>query len=100
MPRPDGRSPSELRPLTLTPDFLKYAEGSVLVCYGETRVVCAASVADEVPPFLENSNKGWVTGEYGMLPRSTHSRNSREAARGRQGGRTQEIQRLIGRALR
>jgi ribonuclease PH len=98
--RPSGRSPDQLRPITLDPGFSRYAEGSCLVKFGETHVLCTASVDEKVPPFLRNSGRGWVTAEYGMLPRSTHTRTDREAARGKQSGRTQEIQRLIGRALR
>jgi ribonuclease PH len=93
--RPDGRKPDELRAITITPDFSKYAEGSVLIAAGETQVICTASVEEKVPPFLEGKNKGWVTAEYAMLPRSTHTRSGRNP-----GGRGQEIQRLIGRALR
>jgi ribonuclease PH len=89
-----------MRPVIFTPDFTKHAEGSVLAEYGDTRVLCTASVEGRVPPWMRGAGHGWVTGEYGMLPRSTHSRSGREAARGRQGGRTQEIQRLIGRSLR
>ena len=100
MTRTDGRSPSELRPTKITPGFLVHAEGSVLVEVGRTRVVCSASVEDRVPPFLRNSGKGWVTAEYGMLPRATSTRTQREASAGKVGGRTQEIQRLIGRSLR
>jgi len=100
MPRPSGRAVDQLRPVTLTPGFSKYAEGSCLVKCGETHVLCTASVEEKVPPFLRNTGAGWVTAEYGMLPRSTHTRSDREAARGKQSGRTQEIQRLIGRALR
>jgi ribonuclease PH len=100
MTRSDGRSASELRPTRLTPGFLLHAEGSVLIEVGRTRVVCAASVEDRVPPFLRNSGKGWVTAEYGMLPRATTTRTQREATAGKVGGRTQEIQRLIGRSLR
>src|SRR5579871_5686516 len=100
MPRPSGRRPDELRAVTLTPGASRHAEGSCLVEFGGTRVMCTASVENNVPPFLRNSGKGWVTAEYGMLPRSTHTRSAREAARGKQSGRTQEIQRLIGRALR
>jgi ribonuclease PH len=99
-PRLDGRQPGELRPVTITPHFLRHAEGSVLIAFGGTRVVCAASVEDGVPGFLRGSGRGWVTAEYGMLPRATHTRSGREAARGKIGGRTQEIQRLIGRSLR
>jgi ribonuclease PH len=98
--RPSGRAADELRPMTLTPGFARHAEGSCLIRMGNTEVLCAASVEGRVPPFLRNSGQGWVTAEYGMLPRSTHTRGEREAARGRQSGRTQEIQRLIGRALR
>lgn len=95
-----GRGPRELRPVRITPGYLKHAEGSALVEFGDTRVVCTASVEDKVPPHLVGKGEGWVTAEYGMLPRSTHTRSPREAARGRQGGRTMEIQRLIGRSLR
>src|SRR5215831_3502403 len=98
--RPSGRAPDALRPVTLEPGFAKYAEGSCLARFGDTHVLCAATVEERVPPFLRNTGRGWVTAEYGMLPRSTHTRTDREAARGRQSGRTQEIQRLIGRALR
>ncbi|MGD8379977.1 MAG: ribonuclease PH [Gammaproteobacteria bacterium] len=98
--RPSGRSPDELRPIRLTRHFTRHAEGSVLAEFGDTQVLCTASVLDRVPGFLRNTGRGWVTAEYGMLPRSTGSRMDREAARGRQGGRTQEIQRLIGRSLR
>jgi len=98
--RPSGRAADELRNVRFLPDFTRHAEGSVLAEFGDTRVLCTASVEDRVPPWLRGRGSGWVTGEYGMLPRSTHSRSAREAARGRQGGRTQEIQRLIGRALR
>lgn len=100
MSRPSGRRPNELRPVILTPNASRYAEGSCLVQFGATRVLCTASVDAGVPPFLRNTGKGWVTAEYGMLPRATHSRSPREAAKGKQSGRTQEIQRLIGRALR
>src|ERR1041384_456215 len=93
--RADGRSPNQLRTVTITPDFNRYAEGSVLIAFGETRVICTASVEEKVPAFLEGQGKGWVTAEYGMLPRSTHTRSGRNT-----GGRGQEIQRLIGRALR
>jgi ribonuclease PH len=89
-----------LRAITLEPGFAKYAEGSCMTRFGDTHVLCTASVEERVPPFLRNTGTGWVTAEYGMLPRATHERNDREAARGRQGGRTQEIQRLIGRSLR
>jgi ribonuclease PH len=98
--RPSGRAAHELRPVSLQRGFTRHAEGSVLVAFGETRVLCTASVEERVPPFLKESGRGWVTAEYGMLPRSTNTRTDREAARGRQSGRTQEIQRLIGRALR
>jgi ribonuclease PH len=99
-PRTDGRAPGQLRDTLLTPGFLMHAEGSVLIEVGRTRVVCAASVEERVPPFLRNSGKGWVTAEYGMLPRATSTRTQREASAGKVGGRTQEIQRLIGRSLR
>jgi ribonuclease PH len=98
--RPSGRANDELRQVRLTRNYTKHAEGSVLVEFGDTKVLCTASVADRVPGFLRGTGKGWVTAEYGMLPRSTGSRMSREAARGKQGGRTLEIQRLIGRSLR
>jgi len=98
--RPSGRAADALRPISLTPGFARHAEGSCLIRMGNTEVLCAASVEGRVPPFLRNSGQGWVTAEYGMLPRATHTRGEREAARGRQSGRTQEIQRLIGRALR
>ena len=98
--RSDTRRANELRPTTMTPGYLPYAEGSVLVETGRTRIVCTASVEDRVPPFLRNSGKGWVTAEYGMLPRATTTRTQREASTGRVSGRTQEIQRLIGRSLR
>jgi ribonuclease PH len=100
MPRPSGRAVDQLRQVTLTPGFSKYAEGSCLVKFGDTHVLCTASTEDKVPPFLRNTGAGWITAEYGMLPRSTHTRTDREAARGKQSGRTQEIQRLIGRSLR
>jgi ribonuclease PH len=100
MTRIDGRSPSQLRPTSITPGFLAHAEGSVLIEVGRTKVICTASVEDRVPPFLRNTGKGWVTAEYGMLPRATSTRTQREASTGRVGGRTQEIQRLIGRSLR
>src|SRR3954468_6974154 len=93
--RPDGRKPDELRPITITPDFNRYAEGSVLIAFGETRVICTASVEEKIPPFLEGQGRGWITAEYAMLPRSTHTRSGRNP-----GGRGQEIQRLIGRSLR
>lgn len=100
MNRPSGRLPEELRPVRITRGYTKHAEGSVLVEFGDTKVICTASVDEKVPPFLRDSGQGWLTAEYGMLPRSTHTRTEREAARGRQSGRTQEIQRLIGRSLR
>jgi ribonuclease PH len=100
MPRSDGRAPDQLRPVKITRNYLKYAEGSCLIEMGETRVVCAASIDETVPPFLKGKGSGWVTSEYGMLPRAGTERSPREAARGRQGGRTLEIQRLIGRSLR
>jgi ribonuclease PH len=99
-PRPSGRAPDELRDLRITRHFTRHAEGSVLIQCGDTHVLCTASVEENVPPFLRNTGKGWVTAEYGMLPRATHTRSKREAASGKQGGRTLEIQRLIGRALR
>lgn len=98
--RTDGRAHDELRPVQITPGFLSYAEGSVLIEMGNTRVVCAASLEDRVPPFLRNSGQGWLTAEYAMLPRSTQTRSSREIGRGGPSGRTHEIQRLIGRSLR
>ena len=98
--RPSGRRPDELRSVRFTPRFTRHAEGSVLTEFGDTRVLCTASVEPKVPQFLKGRQQGWVTAEYGMLPRSTHTRTPREAARGKQGGRTQEIQRLIGRSLR
>ncbi len=98
--RPSKRKPGELRAVVLERHFTRHAEGSVLVAFGDTRVICTASVEEGVPGFLKGRGRGWVTAEYGMLPRSTHSRTDREAARGRQTGRTQEIQRLIGRSLR
>ena len=98
--RPNDRPLDGLRPVTLTPSVAKYAEGSCLAKFGDTHVLCTASVDENVPRWMRGSGKGWVTAEYGMLPRSTHSRNNREAARGKQGGRTVEIQRLIGRSLR
>ena len=98
--RPSGRAPDEMRPVSRETGASKYAEGSCLIRFGDTHVLCTASVEDSVPPWMRNSGKGWVTAEYGMLPRSTHSRTGREAARGKQTGRTQEIQRLIGRSLR
>ena len=98
--RPSNRAPDELRAVSLEPGVAKHAEGSCLARFGDTHVLCTASVIERVPPFLRNSGRGWVTAEYGMLPRSTGSRTDREAARGKQSGRTQEIQRLIGRSLR
>src|SRR5215831_6272153 len=98
--RPSGRAPDKMRSVTLEPGVAKYAEGSCLAKFGDTHVLCAATIEERVPPFLRNTGKGWVTAEYGMLPRATLSRTEREAARGRQSGRTQEIQRLIGRSLR
>jgi len=98
--RPSGRQPDQLRPVRFTRHFTKHAEGSVLVAFGDTQVICTASVEDRVPRFLKGKGQGWVTAEYGMLPRATGSRTGREAARGKQGGRTMEIQRLIGRSLR
>jgi len=98
--RPSGRQPGELRPVRIQRRYTRHAEGSVLVEFGDTRVLCTASVEERVPAFLKESGRGWVSAEYGMLPRSTNTRTEREAARGRQTGRTQEIQRLIGRALR
>src|ERR671939_629482 len=98
--RPSGRAPDALRPVSLEPGFAKYAEGSCLARFGDTHVLCMATIEERVPPFLRNTGRGWVTAEYGMLPRSTHTRTDREAARGRQSGRAQEIQRLIGRSLR
>ncbi|NOZ42209.1 MAG: ribonuclease PH, partial [Alphaproteobacteria bacterium] len=98
--RPSGRTNDQIRDVTLEMGFSKHAEGSCLIKCGDTHVLCTATLEDKAPPFLRDSGKGWVTAEYGMLPRSTHSRMGREAARGKQSGRTQEIQRLIGRALR
>jgi len=100
MTRPSGRSADELRQIEIITNFSKYAEGSCLIKCGDTHVLCSASVEERVPGWIKNTGKGWVTAEYGMLPRSTHSRMDREAARGKQSGRTQEIQRLIGRSLR
>jgi ribonuclease PH len=100
MNRSDGRSATDLRPTTITPGYLAHAEGSVLIEVGRTKVICTASVEDRVPPFLRNTGKGWVTAEYGMLPRATNTRTQRESSAGKVGGRTQEIQRLIGRSLR
>src|SRR6202163_761935 len=98
--RSDGRAPNEMRPVIIHPNFTKHAEGSVMIEVGDTRVVCTASVQEKVPPFLYKTGRGWVTAEYGMLPRATTERTEREASRGKQGGRTMEIQRLIGRSLR
>lgn len=98
--RPSHREPNQLRKIVITRQYTQHAEGSVLVEFGQTRVLCTASVVDGVPRFIKGKNEGWITAEYGMLPRSTHSRNEREASRGKQGGRTLEIQRLIGRSLR
>ena len=98
--RPSGRSADQLRPVRLETDVNKHAEGSCLACFGDTHVICTASIEDSVPGFMRNSGRGWITAEYGMLPRSTTTRSDREAARGKQGGRTLEIQRLIGRSLR
>ena len=98
--RLNHRAPNELRPITITPDFTMHAEGSVLIEVGHTKVICTASIDDKVPPFLRNTGKGWVTAEYGMLPRATNTRSGREAAAGKVGGRTMEIQRLIGRSMR
>jgi ribonuclease PH len=98
--RNDGRAPDQLRPVVIHPNFTKHAEGSVLIEVGDTRVVCTASIQEKVPPFLYRTGKGWITAEYGMLPRATTERVEREASRGKQGGRTMEIQRLIGRSLR
>jgi ribonuclease PH len=100
MTRPSRRAPDEMRPITIERRYTRHAEGSVLIAFGDTRVICTASVEEGVPGFLKGRGQGWVTAEYGMLPRSTHTRSDREAARGRQSGRTQEIQRLIGRSLR
>ncbi len=98
--RPTGRAPDEMRVITIEPGFTKHAEGSCLISFGDTRVLVTASIEDRVPPFMRGKGEGWVTAEYGMLPRSTHTRSNREAAKGKQSGRTQEIQRLIGRSLR
>lgn len=98
--RPSGRSADQMRELSMELGFSKYAEGSCLIKFGDTHVLCAATLEEKAPPFLRGSGKGWVTGEYGMLPRSTHGRMPREAAKGKQSGRTQEIQRLVGRSLR
>jgi ribonuclease PH len=100
MERPSGRAPTQLREISITRNFTRHAEGSVLVCFGDTQVICTASVEKGVPRFMRGEGRGWVTAEYGMLPRSTGSRMGREASRGKQGGRTVEIQRLIGRSLR
>jgi ribonuclease PH len=100
MPRSYQRNPNDLRPINITRRYTKHAEGSVLIAMGDTKVLCTASVEERVPPHKKNSGEGWVTAEYGMLPRSTNTRSDREAARGKQTGRTQEIQRLIGRSLR
>ena len=100
VPRPDGRKPGELRPVSIETGSIRHAEGSAQISLGDTRVLCVASVEDRVPPFLKGSGSGWITAEYGMLPRATHTRSAREAAAGKQGGRTHEIQRLIGRSLR
>jgi ribonuclease PH len=98
--RPSGRAPDQLRAVSITRRFTRHAEGSVLVCFGDTQVLCTASVENKAPGFLRGKGEGWVTAEYGMLPRATHTRSGREAAHGKQGGRTLEIQRLIGRSLR
>lgn len=98
--RPAGRSANQVRPVTLTRNYTKHAEGSVLVEFGDTKVLCTASIDEGVPRFLKGQGQGWITAEYGMLPRSTHTRNAREAAKGKQGGRTMEIQRLIARCAR
>jgi ribonuclease PH len=98
--RPSGRAPDQLRKISLEPGFSRHAEGSCLVKFGDTHVLCTASIDEKVPPWMRNTSRGWVTAEYGMLPRSTHTRTDREAARGKQSGRTQEIQRLIGRSMR
>jgi len=98
--RPSGRAPDEMRAITIEPNFTRHAEGAVLIGFGETKVLVTASVEERVPPFLRGKGEGWVTAEYGMLPRATHTRGNREAAKGKQSGRTQEIQRLIGRSLR
>lgn len=98
--RPSGRAADEMRAITIETGFTKHAEGSCLISFGETKVLCTASVEERIPPWLRGKGEGWVTGEYSMLPRATHTRGSREAARGKQSGRTQEIQRLIGRSLR
>ena len=100
MQRPSGRSPEQMRAVRFERGYTRHAEGSVLVCFGDTRVLCTASIENKVPGFLRGKGEGWLTAEYGMLPRATHTRSDREAARGKQGGRTLEIQRLIGRSLR
>ncbi|NML07431.1 ribonuclease PH [Sphingomonas sp. G-3-2-10] len=98
--RPSGRAPDEMRTITIEPNFTRHAEGSVLIGFGDTKVLVTASIEERIPPWLRGKGEGWVTAEYGMLPRATHTRGSREAAKGKQSGRTQEIQRLIGRSLR
>ena len=98
--RPSGRAPDEMRAITIETGYTKHAEGSCLISFGETKVLCTASVEERIPPWLRGKGEGWVTGEYSMLPRATHTRGQREAAKGKQSGRTQEIQRLIGRSLR
>ena len=98
--RPSGRTPDQMRDITIEPRFTRHAEGSVLIGFGDTKVLVTASVEEKVPPFMRGRGEGWVTAEYGMLPRATHTRGNREAAKGKQSGRTQEIQRLIGRSLR
>ena len=98
--RPSGRAPDEMRAITIEPHFTRHAEGSVLIGFGDTRVLVTASIEERIPPWLRGKGEGWVTAEYGMLPRATHTRGQREAAKGKQSGRTQEIQRLIGRSLR
>lgn len=98
--RPSGRAPDQMRTIAIEPNFTKHAEGGCLISFGDTRVLVTASVEEKVPPFLRGKGEGWITAEYGMLPRATHTRGSREAAKGKQSGRTQEIQRLIGRSLR
>lgn len=98
--RPNNRQPNQTRPVKITRHYTKYAEGSVLIEFGETKVLCNATIEEKVPPFLKGKGQGWITAEYGMLPRATHSRTQREAAKGKQGGRTMEIQRLIARSLR
>src|SRR3954465_235599 len=98
--RPSGRAPDQMRPISITPNYTRHAEGSCLIGFGDTRVLVTASVEERIPPFLRGKGQGWVTAEYSMLPRATHTRGNREAAKGKQSGRTQEIQRLIGRSLR